>query len=170
MRPLVYCQACGERLDDPDHEGGARCPGCDRVWYSNMAPTAGAAVVKDGKALVTVRAFDPEKGKHDVPGGFLREGEDPVTGLKREVREELGIEIDVSLDDLVQVVPHPYGDDGQWVLSAGFIARLVSGEPTPADDVAEVHWFTASDLEGADFAWEHDRDLIRRALRDGSAG
>ena len=42
-----------------------------------MAPTAGAAIVKDGRALVTVRAREPEKGKLDVPGGFLGPFEDP---------------------------------------------------------------------------------------------
>jgi ADP-ribose pyrophosphatase YjhB (NUDIX family) len=66
----------------------------------------------------------------------------------------------------VQLVPHPYGDDGQWVLSAGFKATWVSGEPTPGDDVAGFRWFSLDELEGAEFAWEHDRDLIRRALED----
>jgi ADP-ribose pyrophosphatase YjhB (NUDIX family) len=154
-------------LADPDADGGAYCPACDRHWYRNMAPTAGAAIVKDGKALVTIRARDPEKGKFDVPGGFLGPFEHPIDGLKREVREELGIEIETTVEDCVSMVPHVYGEDGDTVLSLGFKARWVSGEPVPADDVADIRWLTDEELDDADFAWPHDRDLLRRALNDG---
>ena len=132
-----------------------------------MSPTAGAAILRDGRALVTVRAIEPEKGRIDVPGGFLRTGEDPVAGLRREVREELGWDIEVDDRDYLQAVPHTYGSEGEWVLALGFVARAPQGDPTPADDVAEVRWVTESVLDGLDFAWPHDRDLIRKALAHG---
>ena len=132
-----------------------------------MVPTAGAVILRDGRALVTVRAFEPEKGRIDVPGGFLRVGEDPVTGLKREVREELGWNIEVDDRDYLQAVPHTYGSEDEWVLALGFSARAPDGEPAPADDVAEVRWVSESELDGLDFAWPHDRDLIRKALEHG---
>jgi ADP-ribose pyrophosphatase YjhB (NUDIX family) len=166
MRPFRHCPLHGTALDDPDPEGGAYCPTCDRKWYRNMAPTAGAAIVKDGKALVTVRARDPERGKLDVPGGFLGPSEHPVDGLKREVREELGIEIEANVEDCISMVPHEYGDGGDMVLALGFKARWVSGDPRPADDVAGIQWLTDDELNEADFAWQHDRDLLRRALKD----
>jgi len=72
------------------------CPECGRSWYRNSAPAVGVAIVRDGKALVTVRALEPEKGKVDVPGGFVEVGEHPVRGLEREVREELGVEVEVE--------------------------------------------------------------------------
>jgi ADP-ribose pyrophosphatase YjhB (NUDIX family) len=167
MTPYRHCPVHGSALDDPDAEGGAYCPACGRSWYRNMAPTAGAAIVKDGKALITVRAREPEKGKLDVPGGFLGPFEDPIEGLKREVREELGIEIETAVEDCISMVPHLYGDGGEAVLSLGFKVRWVSGEPSPADDVAEIRWLTEDELEVADFAWPHDRELLRRALKDG---
>lgn len=167
MRPFRVCPIDGSTLADPDAEGGAYCPACDRHWYRNMAPTAGAAIVKDGRALVTIRARDPEKGKLDVPGGFLGPFEHPIDGLKREVREELGIEIETTVEDCVSMVPHVYGEDGDTVLSLGFKVRWVSGEPVPADDVADIRWLTDEELDDADFAWSHDRDLLRRALNDG---
>ncbi len=166
MRPLRFCQACGNELGEADGEGGASCPGCKRTWYRNMAPTVGAAIVRDGKALATIRAFEPQKGKLDVPGGFLRMGEDPIEGLKREVKEELDVEIDVSMADVVQMVPHAYGDDGEWVLSAGFKVRWIGGELSPADDVADVRWLTEDQIDSGDFAWDHDKTLLRRALED----
>ena len=44
---------------------------CGRSWYPNPAPAVGAAIVSGGRALVTVRAREPYRGKVDLPGGFL---------------------------------------------------------------------------------------------------
>lgn len=99
-----------------------------------------------------------------MPGGFLLPGEEPIEGLKREVKEELGVEIEVEVKDCVSMVPHEYGDEGDYVLSLGFVARLVSGEPSASDDVEEILWVSNQELDDLDFAWPHDRELIRQAL------
>jgi ADP-ribose pyrophosphatase YjhB (NUDIX family) len=170
MRPFNFCPSCASSLHLPDRDGAARCMSCGREWYRNPAPTVGCALVRAGRALVTVRAREPEKGRFDVPGGFLHVGEDPLAGLRREVREELAVEVDVSHEDYIQAVPHRYGADGDWLLSLGYAGRLVSGEPSPSDDVASVAWVGVGDLEGLeglDWAWEHDLVLVRRALQRG---
>lgn len=165
MKPFDFCPACATRLDwDSGASEGGHCRGCDRDWYRNSAPTAGAAVVRDGKVLVTQRAVDPFKGKWDIPGGFLSAGEEPIEGLRRELREELGIEVEVSVTDCVSMVPHPYGPEGDYVLALGFLARFASGDPVAADDVGDFRWIDASELAAVDFAWEHDRELVRKAL------
>jgi hypothetical protein len=69
------------------------------------------------------------------------------------------------MDDCIQIEPHRYGDDGDWTLAIGFWARLVSGVPTPADDVADLMWVEDSELDDLDFAWPHDRELAREALK-----
>ncbi len=122
-------------------------------------------IVRDGKALVTVRASEPEKGKVDIPGGFLKIDEDPISALKRELQEELGVEIAVDMSDCIQAVPHPYGDDGDWTLAMGFRARLVSGEPAPNDDVASCRWVGPHEVDGLDWAWDHDRALVQTVLK-----
>ena len=166
MKPFDFCPACATRLGPSDDGEGKQCPSCGLAWYRNSAPTTGCAILKDDRALITKRAKDPEKGRWDVPGGFLHAGEGVLEGLRREVMEELGIEIDVSMDDLVQMVPHTYGDDGDYVLAMGFFARHASGEPRPADDVEEMRWVTRDEIEGMSFAWEHDKDLVRRAFEE----
>jgi NADH pyrophosphatase NudC (nudix superfamily) len=164
MKPFRYCPACASRLGEPDAEGTPSCPSCGRSWYCNPAPTAGCLILGEGRGLITIRGRDPLKGRADLAGGFLRCDEDPITGLKREVDEELGVEIDVSLDDLIHIVPHTYGEEGDWLLSMGFVARFKSGEPSPADDVAEINWITADEIDGLEWAWPHDRELARKVL------
>jgi 8-oxo-dGTP diphosphatase len=123
--------------------------------------------VKDGLVLVTVRAGEPHKGRIDVPGGFLGYGEDPIDGLKREVKEELDVTIEATVDDCVSMAVHRYGDEGEFVLALGFAARLIAGDPHPRDDVADARWVEATDLDDLDFAWPHDRELVRKALSHG---
>ncbi len=164
--PFSFCPVDGTPLEPPGPEGGTSCGRCGRSWYRNSSPVVGCVIVRDGKALVTVRGVEPHKGKLDAPGGFLLNGEDPVEGLKREIREELGIEIDVGVADCVQMVPHVYAHDDDFNLALGFRARWLSGDPRPADDVAGLRWISAEELDALDFAWEHDKDLVRKALCD----
>ena len=150
-------------MEEPRLRGGAKCPLCGRSWYRNSAPSVGAAIVQNGKALVTVRAREPEKGRIDLPGGFLEAGEHPVEGLVREAKEELGVEVEV-VGDPVLLATHTYGPDGEYVLAIGFRVRIVEGEPRATDDVAEIGWVSAAELDSLDFAWEHDREMVREAL------
>lgn len=163
--PFRYCPADGSKLGEARASGGTTCPECGRSWYRNSAPTVGAAIVQNGHALVTVRGIQPEKGKIDVPGGFLEVGEHPVDGLKREAQEELGVEIEVD-GEPVSLATHTYGDEGAWVLAIGFKARIVRGEPQAADDVAELRWVSAKEVDALEFAWEHDRRFVKAALKD----
>ena len=122
-------------------------------------------IVEDGRALVTVRAREPEKGRLDLPGGFLDPGEHPAEGIVREAREELGIGLEVDPTPIL-LAPHTYGPEGVWVLAIGFRARIVGGKPRPADDVADIRWLTADEIDQADFAWEHDRQMVRGVLKE----
>ena len=163
--PFRFCPADGTELGEPRPSGGVTCPLCGRSWYRNPAPAVGAVIVEGGKALVTVRAREPEKGRLDLPGGFLEQGEHPAEGLVREAREELGVGLEVDPTPIL-LAPHTYGPEGNWVLAIGFRARVVGGEPEPADDVAGIRWVGADEVDGVDFAWEHDREMVRKTLQD----
>ena len=163
--PYRFCPADGTGLEAPRRSGGARCPFCGRSWYRSSAPAVGTVIVRDGRALATVRAVEPEKGRLDLPGGFLEVGEHPVDGLVREAKEELGVDIEV-VGAPILLATFTYGADGEYVLAIGFRARIVEGEPRPTDDVAQIKWVSAGELDDLDFAWEHDREMVRGALED----
>jgi len=165
--PYRFCPADGTRLEAKAGESrGSACPTCGRSWYRSSAPAVGAAIVDGDRVLVTVRGIEPEKGRLDLPGGFVEVDEHPRDALAREAREELGVEVEVEERPMLLAV-HTYGTDGEYVLAIGFRAWIVSGDPNPADDVAEIRWVTADEIDALDFAWEHDRRIARRALENG---
>ncbi len=164
-RPFRFCPVDGTALEAADGEGGARCPSCERSWYRNSSPVVGCVIVHGGRALATVRGIEPHKGKIDVPGGFLHNGEHPVDGLRREIREELGIEIETD-GAVLHMAPHPYAHEEDFNLALGFRATWVSGEVAAADDVADVRWVSPEEIDDVDWAWEHDRELVRKVLAD----
>jgi 8-oxo-dGTP diphosphatase len=140
-----HCPRCAEPLEN---EGArASCAACGFVAYAHSDPTACALVFDDdGSVLLARRAREPDRGKWDVPGGFIEEGEQPLDALRRELLEETGLAIEPI--DFVGVWVDRYGDadDAPSTLNLYWTARIVSGEPEAADDVSELAWFSLDDL------------------------
>jgi ADP-ribose pyrophosphatase YjhB (NUDIX family) len=136
-----YCPRCRAELDGDLNR--LACPGCGLVVYANSVPAA-CALCEDeqGRVLLTRRAHEPYQGMWDLPGGFLEETEHPLDALRRELREETGLEVDPTEWFGAFLVPY----DGRMVLNLVWRARVVGGEPSPADDVSELGWFAADEL------------------------
>jgi len=140
-----HCPRCSAPLERDGKT--ATCGACGFVTYASPEPTVCALVLDDeGRVLLARRRFEPQAGKWDLPGGFLDEDEEPLDGLRRELREEAGVEIEPL--ELAGIWTDRYGDDAAAAatLNLYWTARIVSGEPTPADDVSELRWFSLDDL------------------------
>jgi ADP-ribose pyrophosphatase YjhB (NUDIX family) len=154
------CPSCTGPLEI---EGkGATCRSCGRKVYANPAPTASAIVVDDdGRVLLARRAGDVGEGMWDIPGGFVEEGEDGVEALRRELQEETGVEIEPTA--FLGAFPDRYGEDGIHTLNLYWTARIVSGEPSPADDVADLAWFAPDALPAeGEFAFKNSVQALER--------
>jgi ADP-ribose pyrophosphatase YjhB (NUDIX family) len=144
-----FCPRCRGHLDQ--HEGRVSCAECGFVAYAASKPTASALCVDDaGRVLLARRAVEPHKGLWDVPGGFLEEGEHPLDAIRRELREETGLEVEPL--EFLGAWMDRYGGDStaEATLNLYWTARLLHGEPRPADDVAELRWFARDELPSAD--------------------
>jgi len=82
-----------------------------------------------------------ERGLWEFPGGSVELGERLADALRREIREEYGVEIEVG--ELLDVVDHILPDEGQHWVSPTFICRIASGEPVirESDKCSGIGWF-----------------------------
>ncbi len=104
--------------------------------------TAVVAVVKnpDGNVLLTKRAIPPYLGKWVMPGGKIDVGEPITAALKREVMEEVGLEVHVEgLIDIFEIVPSNEHKEHYVILY--YLTSPKSGELVPnKEEISEVVW------------------------------
>jgi ADP-ribose pyrophosphatase YjhB (NUDIX family) len=122
------------------------CPACGAVHFRNAKPCAGGIIERDGRVLLGRRNREPYLDWWDIPGGFLEPWEDPADAAVREVREETGLE--VRPRELFGMFVDTYGEDedADYTLNFYYLMDVVSGDPHPADDLAELAWFAVGAL------------------------
>lgn len=154
--------ACGGRLSAFREEGKRRlrCRPCGWTFYGNPIPAAVALVVQGRKILLARRAAAPYKGTWDLPGGFLEGDETPDAALRREVEEELGVEI--SSARFLGFFHETYGPRGFPILVVVYRVRLAGAPRVPASDVSEFRWFDRKRLPFREIKFPSVREALRR--------
>lgn len=108
---------------------------------------AAALIFHNGKLLITQRRPDDHlPNLWEFPGGKLEPNETWEQCLRREIREELGVEIEVR--ELVEDLTHTYPE--KTVRLRFYCCRLVSGEPQ-AIHVQALRWVTREELSNFKF-------------------
>jgi ADP-ribose pyrophosphatase YjhB (NUDIX family) len=160
-----HCPRCGAGVEPGD--GMVDCGECGFRVYASSTPTASGVCLDDqGRILLSRRGIEPFAGKWDLPGGFVDEEEHPRDCVRRELREEAGVEIEPL--ELLGVWMDRYGpSDGSAAVTLNFYwtARIVEGTPEPDDDVAELRWFGLDEIVDGDLAFPHTREVLA-LLRD----
>jgi 8-oxo-dGTP diphosphatase len=107
----------------------------------------GAIVVRDEALLMVRRAQEPARGLWSVPGGKVERTEYLVDAVRREVREETGLEIEVGdLAGFFEVI----GEEDHYVI-LDFLATYEGDDsPQPGDDVDRVRWVPLDEVATLD--------------------
>jgi 8-oxo-dGTP diphosphatase len=112
-------------------------------------PVVGAAIVDDlarPTTLLSGRRSEPPElaGGWELPGGKVEPGERPQDALLREIREELGVEIEIgALVEGPVAGAWPLGD--RYVMQV-WLARIIAGEPLPLEDHDELRVLSKAEL------------------------
>lgn len=98
---------------------------------------------REGKVFLARRGPKArnESGKWDFPGGSVEFGEKLEDAIKREIKEEFNMDIEVI--DFLEVCNHIIPEEKQHWVSPTFIARIVSGEPRIMEQEKndKIGWF-----------------------------
>jgi 8-oxo-dGTP diphosphatase len=148
MPPVRFCSACGAELTS---KPPTTCTNCGTSHWLNPTPCANGIVIDGERVLLARRANSPWRGLWGSPGGFVELGEHPAETVAREVREETGLEVEITgyVGTWVDVyADDPREPDAEVINVAYYSAAVTEGEPGPVDsaEVSEVAWFGWDEL------------------------
>jgi 8-oxo-dGTP diphosphatase len=108
-----------------------------------------AAIITSGNELLIAqrKKDDALALKWEFPGGKVEDGEDPRDCLRREIKEELGME--VAVGEIYDVVFHRYPEKA--VLLLFYLCAYQGGHPV-AKDCNDFRWVTVEELSQYEFA------------------
>jgi ADP-ribose pyrophosphatase YjhB (NUDIX family) len=158
-----FCPKCGaplsrRRLKDFEPERLV-CTGCMFVMYLNPKVAAGTVVEYEGGIVLLRREIDPRAGFWVHPGGFVDRGETLEQAAKRETREEVGLEVEIT------GLLGAFSFHDSEVVVVTFAAQVVSGEPAVGDESLEVRAFDPLDLPWDELAFPSTRLALKEYLR-----
>ena len=137
-----HCPRCGERTERLEGEWGKRCPECRYEHYPHLHPAV-IVLVKDGDRCLLARKAGWAPGRYALVAGFVDNGESLEGAVAREVKEEVGVEV----DDIRYVGSQNWPFPSQ--LMVGFVARYAGGEiRIDRDELEDARWFPRNALPG----------------------
>jgi NAD+ diphosphatase len=121
-------------------ERAKKCTACGFLSYPRLSPAVITAVFKDDTILLSHNAMFPGKW-HSISAGFVEPGETLEDCVRREIREEVGIE--VKNIKYFGSQPWPFPDS----LMLGFTADWAGGDLVPDGvEITDAGWFTADTM------------------------
>jgi NADH pyrophosphatase NudC (nudix superfamily) len=163
MNEFKYCPLCGKGLSKNTVNGkevlSCTTDNCGYVFWDNPLPVVAAIVEMDGKVVLARNKEWPEK-MFGLITGFLEKGETPEAAVKREVKEELGL--DAEIIEFVGV--YAFFERNQLIIAYQLSA---AGEIKLGDELAEIKSVPVDKLKPWPFGTGHAvRDwLERRSVR-----
>jgi 8-oxo-dGTP diphosphatase len=158
-----FCPRCAHALEDRPFEGKVRrtCPACGFIHFPDPKVAVVALIEANARVLLIRRAVNPGRGLWALPGGYMDAGELPDTALRREVREEVGI--DIAVGELLEIFPMVNGGGSSLGFVLAFHAHPLDPlvNPVACDDAADAAWFAAGAAPTA-LAFDSTQRLLAR--------
>ncbi|WP_183252367.1 NUDIX hydrolase [Brevundimonas basaltis] len=124
-------------------------------------PCVGVVCLRGDDVLLIRRGRAPMAGAWSLPGGRMEPGERATEAALRELREETGVEAEIT--GLIDVVDGIFPEAGRHYVLVDYAARWLSGEPTAGDDALEARFVPLDQVETL-VDWDETRRVIRLAV------
>ena len=138
-----FCPACGRESAIGRGGGSRRCPDCEAEHFPRVDPVVIMLAEHDGKLLLG-RQYHYPPGRYSALAGFLEVGETIEDAVRRELREEAGIEV----VDIAYVASQPWPFPSSLMI--GCTARSL-GDSLAVDygELEDARWFTREEVEAS---------------------
>jgi len=109
----------------------------------------GALIFHEDRVLLVRRGHAPSLGEWSIPGGALELGETLAEGVKREVREETGLEVEplATVDVVDRIARDGAGRVQFHYVLVDFLCRVTGGSEAFADDAVGLRWAAMDELD-----------------------
>lgn len=161
---FTYCPNCKSTHFTFENNFRFQCNACDFVYYHNIAAAVAVVFTFEDAILFTVRNVDPDKGKLDLPGGFIDPKETAEEAACREIKEELGIT--VAPNDLKYITTSPndylYKNVPYRTMDIFYECPLVSKmvSVTAKDEIQDLIWINRKQIDLEKIAFTSIRKVI----------
>ncbi len=167
LEKFQYCPVCGSSHFVENNFKSKRCEDCGFVYYANICAATAAFIVNDRQELLVVRrAKEPAKGTLDLPGGFCDMQETVEEGMRREIKEETGLEVGEIKYLFSSPNIYMYSGLGVHTVDMDFLVPVHGDIPVVKadDDAAEALWIPIDEVNPADFGLTSIRNAVVRFL------
>jgi NAD+ diphosphatase len=157
-----YCPKCGAANLHFIRVNCLKCGSCGFEFYHNNAAAVAAIITDDkGRILFVERAKDPAKGLLDFPGGFADHGESAEEALKREIIEELNVNIISAKYFCSAANTYEYKSVTYSTVDLAFICEVDDiSKAKPADDAQSLLFIAPGKIETKKLAFESTKKII----------
>ena len=161
-----FCPSCASTDFTFPENRRFLCNACGFTYYHNIAAAVAIVFTFEDKILFAVRNIDPDKGKLDLPGGFIDPSETAETAACREIEEELGISI--SIQDLKYITTSPnnylYKNVPYRTLDIFYECALPSEviKIKAEDEIQELIWVQRSQIDLTKIGFISIRNVIEK--------
>jgi len=155
-----FCGRCGTPTEMKTGEHAMQCPACGLLVYPRISPAV-MVLVRDGDKLLLARSPRFKPGVYSALAGFVEPGETLEQCTRREVREEVGIEIANLRYFASQSWPFPNS------LMVAFFADYAGGDLVlDPEEIEAADWFTPDALPILPEPISISRQLVEAALAE----
>ncbi|MDR0597974.1 MAG: NAD(+) diphosphatase [Treponema sp.] len=163
-RDSVYCGSCGGLNADAPAGLSRICPACGRAEFPRISPAVIVLITNHRDEILLARNANFINNVYSLIAGFVEAGESLEAAAKREILEEVNIEV----QDLRYAASQPWPFPNSLML--GFTATYAGGDLRPdGTEILDARWFSRETLPNLPGNGSIARRLIERWKKSGAA-